>query len=128
MFDNILKNIKFDEKGLVGAIIQDAKTRQVLMFAYMNKESLGITLKEGKCCYFSRSRQKLWLKGESSGHFQYVKSIKADCDNDCLLIEVEQEGGACHTGHYSCFYREIKDNDFIEIEEKIFDEKKVYKK
>lgn len=127
-YADIVKSVKFDDKGLIGAIIQDYKTSRILMFAYMNAESLEKTIAEGKCCYFSRSRQKLWLKGETSGHFQFVKSIQIDCDNDCLLIEVEQSGGACHTGHYSCFYRTLEDDKWVEKEDKIFDDKKVYNK
>lgn len=99
--------LKFDERGLIPAIAQDYETKEVLMIAYMNEESLQRTLKEKKACYFSRSRQKLWLKGETSGHFQHIKSIKYDCDADALLLEVEQIGVACHTGNRSCFFREI---------------------
>ena len=98
-------DVKFDERGLVPAIAQDTSTKEVLMLAYMNQESLEITLKEKKACYFSRSRQKLWLKGETSGHFQHIKSIKYDCDGDTLLLEVEQVGNACHTNNRTCFYR-----------------------
>ncbi len=98
-------DVKFDERGLVPAIAQDTSTKEVLMLAYMNQESLAITLKEKKACYFSRSRQKLWLKGETSGHFQYIKSIKYDCDGDTLLLEVEQVGNTCHTNNRTCFYR-----------------------
>ncbi len=101
----ILNEVKFDERGLVPAIAQDTSTKEVLMLAYMNQESLEITLKEKKACYFSRSRQKLWLKGETSGHFQHIKSIKYDCDGDTLLLEVEQVGNACHTNNRTCFYR-----------------------
>jgi len=97
--------VKFDERGLVPAIAQDTTTKEVLMLAYMNRESLEITLKEKKACYFSRSRQKLWLKGETSGHFQHIKSIKYDCDGDTLLLEVEQVGNTCHTNNRTCFYR-----------------------
>ena len=103
----ILKQIKFDERGLVPAVVQDVNSKEVLMVAYMNEESLSRTLKSGKAWYFSRSRKKLWLKGETSGNFQLVKSIKYDCDGDTLLLEVEQMGHACHTGNYSCFYRKI---------------------
>ena len=99
--------LKFDDKGLIPAIAQDYETKEVLMIAYMNEESLQRTLKEKKACYFSRSRQKLWLKGETSGHFQHIKSIKYDCDADALLLEVEQIGVACHPGNRSCFFREI---------------------
>ena len=104
-----IKNIKFDDKGLIPVIAQDYNTNEVLMMAYMNKEALEKSLETGKAHYFSRSRNKLWQKGETSGHYQYIKSIKIDCDNDALLIKVEQVEGACHTGHYSCFYREISE-------------------
>ena len=93
--------------GLIPAIAQDWKTNEVLMLAYMNKESFLKTLETGKTWFFSRSRQSLWNKGETSGHFQYVKSIKCDCDNDTLLISVEQIGPACHTGSRSCFFNTI---------------------
>ncbi|SHK31553.1 phosphoribosyl-AMP cyclohydrolase [Hathewaya proteolytica DSM 3090] len=94
--------------GLVPAIVQDYKSKEVLMLAYMNEESLSITMKEGRACYYSRSRQELWRKGQTSGHVQYVKEIKIDCDNDTLLLFVEQVGAACHTGNKSCFYRTMK--------------------
>jgi len=103
-----IDELKFDDRGLIPAVVQDVKSREVLMVAYMNKESLGITLRDKKACYYSRSRQKLWLKGETSGHFQHIKSIKYDCDADTILLEVEQVGAACHTGEYSCFYREVE--------------------
>jgi phosphoribosyl-ATP pyrophosphohydrolase/phosphoribosyl-AMP cyclohydrolase len=99
--------IKFDARGLVPAVVQDYQTKEVLMVAYMNRTSLEKTICGGKACYFSRSRQKLWLKGETSGHFQFVKSIKYDCDGDTLLLEVEQIGEACHTGNRSCFFRTL---------------------
>jgi phosphoribosyl-ATP pyrophosphohydrolase/phosphoribosyl-AMP cyclohydrolase len=101
----MMNTIKFDERGLVPAIIQDFHSGQVLMMAYMNQESLAITMESGNTCFYSRSRQSLWTKGETSGHVQKVKEILYDCDEDCLLIKVEQTGAACHTGHYSCFYR-----------------------
>lgn len=102
-----LEGIKFDEKGLIPAVAQDFKTKEVLMVAYMSQESLEYTLKEKKACYYSRSRQKLWIKGETSGHFQFIKAIKYDCDGDTLLLEVEQIGNTCHTGSRTCFYREL---------------------
>jgi phosphoribosyl-ATP pyrophosphohydrolase/phosphoribosyl-AMP cyclohydrolase len=104
----MIENVKFDENGLVPAIIQDEKSGQVLMMAYMNQESLEKTLATGRTCFFSRSRQELWMKGETSGHVQKVKQILYDCDGDTLLIKVEQTGAACHTGHYSCFYRDAE--------------------
>jgi len=105
---NILNEIKFDEKGLVPAIAQDFRTGEVLMMAYMNREALEKSLSSGKANYFSRSRNKLWLKGETSGHFQHIKGIYYDCDMDTVLLKVEQVGAACHTGERSCFFREIE--------------------
>ncbi|MDD5691919.1 MAG: phosphoribosyl-AMP cyclohydrolase [Candidatus Omnitrophica bacterium] len=103
-----LQDLKFDKNGLIPAIIQDYKNNEVLMIAYMNKESLRRTLKSGKTCYWSRSRKEYWVKGLTSGHFQFVKSVSYDCDMDALLIRVRQIGAACHTGNRSCFYRKIK--------------------
>ncbi|MCF7873406.1 MAG: phosphoribosyl-AMP cyclohydrolase [Candidatus Omnitrophica bacterium] len=102
-----VSELKFNEKGLIPAIVQDEKSGDVLMIAYMNKESVQITLDEKRTCFYSRSRQKLWRKGETSGHIQKVKSIYYDCDKDALLVIVDQEGGACHTGNWSCFYRKL---------------------
>lgn len=106
---NILNidKLKFDEKGLIPAIIIDYYTKEVLTLAYMNKESLDISLKEGKTCFYSRSRKELWRKGETSKNYQHIQSIKSDCDNDALIIEVIKEGPACHTGAESCFMNEI---------------------
>lgn len=106
--NEIIEGLKYDQHGLIPAIVQDVKTGDVLMIAYMNKESLEITLKERRTCFYSRSRQKLWRKGETSGHLQNVKAVYYDCDQDALLIKVEQIGVACHTGEWSCFYRELK--------------------
>jgi len=103
-----IKTLKLDRKGLIPAIIQDYKTDEVLMLAYMNKESLKRTLKLGKTCFWSRSRKEYWVKGMTSGHFQLVKAVYYDCDMDALLIKVRQVGGACHTGNRSCFYRKVK--------------------
>ena len=102
-----LKGFKFDKRGLIPAIIQDYKTSQVLMLGYMNKESLRRTLKLGKACFWSRSRREYWVKGETSGNYQYVKTISYDCDADALLIRVRQLCVACHTGNRSCFYRKM---------------------
>ena len=102
-----LKTLKFDKNGLIPAIIQDHASLEVLMIAYMNQESLRRTIKLNKTCFWSRSRKVYWLKGETSGHFQFVKSIAYDCDMDALLIKVRQVGAACHTGNRSCFYRRI---------------------
>ena len=103
-----LADLKFDKNGLIPAVIQDYKNNEVLMVAYMNKESLRRTLKLGKTCFWSRSRKEYWVKGLTSGHFQFVKSVAYDCDLDALLIQVRQVGKACHTGNRSCFYRKIK--------------------
>lgn len=105
---DIINQLKLDEKGLIPAITQDYRTDEVLMLAYMNAESLEKTLETGKVHYYSRSRQKLWLKGETSGHFQHVKSISVDCDGDTLLLKVDQIGAACHTGHRSCFFTKME--------------------
>ncbi|MFA5389100.1 MAG: phosphoribosyl-AMP cyclohydrolase [Candidatus Omnitrophota bacterium] len=104
-----ISGLKYDENGLIPAIIQDYKTNEVLMLAYMNKESLKKTLKDKKTCFWSRSRQKYWVKGETSGNFQVVKAVYYDCDMDTLLIKVRQMGDcvACHTGNRSCFYRKV---------------------
>ncbi|WP_320056228.1 bifunctional phosphoribosyl-AMP cyclohydrolase/phosphoribosyl-ATP diphosphatase HisIE [Desulfuromonas thiophila] len=101
---SLLEQLKFDAQGLLPCITQDAATGEVLMLAYMNAEAVENTLKTGKVHYYSRSRGRQWLKGESSGHFQLVRQIRYDCDGDCLLIQVEQIGAACHTGRHSCFY------------------------
>ena len=103
-----LKDFRFDKQGLIPAIIQDHKTKDILMLAYMNKESLRRTLKLRKTCFWSRSRKEYWVKGMTSGHFQFVKSLAYDCDMDAVLIKVRQVGVACHTGNRSCFYRKIK--------------------
>jgi phosphoribosyl-ATP pyrophosphohydrolase/phosphoribosyl-AMP cyclohydrolase len=102
--ENIQDIIKFDEKGLVPVIVQDYQNGQVLMFAWANSQSLGITMQTNLAHYFSRSRQKLWQKGETSGNSQNVQEILIDCDNDCLIFKVKQQGVACHTGAKSCFF------------------------
>lgn len=103
--------LKFNAQGLIPAIAQDYLTKEVLMMAYMNRESFDKTMETGQVHYFSRSRNELWLKGETSGHFQTVKEIRCDCDGDTLLILVEQQGAACHTEHKSCFYRNLDGED-----------------
>jgi phosphoribosyl-AMP cyclohydrolase len=119
-----IDSIKFDEKGLTPAIAQDAETGEILMFAWMNSESLKKTLETGIMTYWSRSRQKLWIKGETSGNFQVVKEVFVDCDEDCLLFKVTPKGNgaACHHGYRSCFYRKIdsSDSEFMVIGERIF--------
>ncbi|MBU4362364.1 bifunctional phosphoribosyl-AMP cyclohydrolase/phosphoribosyl-ATP diphosphatase HisIE [bacterium] len=111
----VLNQIKFNKEGLVPVIIQGERTKQVLMLAYMDRESLEKTLEEGRTCFYSRSRRKLWFKGDTSGNIQVVKKIVLDCDNDTLLVLVEQKGVACHTGNYSCFFKEIKSDKIEEI-------------
>ena len=101
-----ISKVHFDEKGLVPAIVQE-ESGQVLMLAYMNEEAFQKTLESGRMTYWSRSRHELWIKGLTSGHFQYVQSLTLDCDNDTLLAKVEQVGAACHTGSYSCFFKEL---------------------
>ena len=113
--------------GLVPAIVQDWKTGEVLMIAYMNPESWAKTQETGKACFWSRSRKKLWVKGETSGHVQVVKEAYLDCDNDALLLKVEQLGGAaCHTGYRSCFYRRIVEDRVETMGDKVFDPQEVY--
>jgi phosphoribosyl-AMP cyclohydrolase len=113
--------------GLIPAIAQDYRTNEVLMMAYINAESWAETLKSGYATYYSRSRQQLWKKGESSGHLQVVKEILVDCDLDTVIFKIEQLGpGACHTGHRSCFYRKIDGDALVEVEETVFDANNVY--
>ena len=117
------KNFKLGGDGLIPVIVQDYKTMEVLMMAYMNEESFQATLASGRMTYFSRSRQKLWLKGETSGHFQYVKSLKIDCDNDTILAAVKQVGAACHTGNRSCFFTTLAEKEYKETNPlKVFEE------
>ncbi len=128
--DPLLANLKFDSNGLIPAIIQDVATNELLMMAWMNQDSLTKTIETGKTHFFSRSRNKLWLKGETSGHIQHVKSIAVDCDQDVLLIKVEQIGAACHEGFHSCFFREYQRGakDWKIVGKKIFEPQKVYGK
>ncbi len=129
-FNSLIKKIKFDRRGLVPAIIQDVKTGQVLMLAYMNRLALSKTLETGTTYFWSRSRKKLWCKGETSGHIQTVRSIFLDCDADTLLIQVKQVGAACHTGYYCCFYRKLNPRTVnLQVKgKKVFDPRKVYRK
>ena len=120
-----MDGLKWDEKGLMPAVVQDANSKDVLMVAYMNNEALDLTIKTKKAHFYSRSRQKLWLKGESSGHTQDVKEILIDCDNDTILLLVDQKVAACHTGFWSCFYRAWADGWKV-VGKKVFDEKEVY--
>lgn len=114
--------------GLVPAIAQDWKTGEILMLAYMNQEAFEETLRTGRACYFSRSRNKLWRKGEESGNVQEVKEVRTDCDADTVVLKVEQIGGAaCHTGYRSCFFKKIEGESIVEDGIKVFDPKEVYK-
>lgn len=106
--------LKFDEKGLIPAIVVDAYSKKVLTLAYMNKESLKISMEKGLTCFYSRSRQELWLKGETSGNYQHIVSITADCDNDALVVMVEKDGPACHTGNDSCFFNQVYHSEELE--------------
>ena len=124
----LFDQIKYDSQGLVPVIIQDWQNNGVLMVAYMNRESLKTTLETGKTHFWSRSRQKYWMKGESSGHTQQVKEIFIDCDADCVLMKVEQIVAACHTGYRSCFYRKWASGGLALVGKKMFEEEDVYKK
>lgn len=124
-----LDEIRWTEDGLVPVIAQQADTGKVLMFAWMNRESLALTAQEGYAVYWSRSRNKLWRKGEESGHRQKVSGLFLDCDEDVILLKIEQEGGiACHTGRESCFYRRLIEGQWQAIESVLKDPKAIYKK
>lgn len=116
-------DLEFDDRGLLPVIAQDAETHEVLMLAYANREAIERTRETDRAHYYSRSREELWEKGATSGHIQAVEEIRVDCDGDTLLYLVEQEGGACHTGHRSCFYRTIEGED---VGERVFDPDDVY--
>ncbi len=123
--------LNFDKlDGLIAAVVQDHQTNEVLMVAFMNREAWENTLKTGKAHYYSRSRNKQWMKGEESGNIQLVKEILIDCDVDCVVLKIEQVGGAaCHTGYSTCFYRKVTDGELKLIKDnKVFDPEKVYKK
>ena len=124
----ILNQLKTDQNGLIPAIIQDDENKEVLMIGYMNREAVRRTLESGRVCFWSRSRQEYWIKGETSGHTQTVRTVAFDCDGDALLIKVEQKGGACHTGYRSCFFREVSSdgNSARIVGEKVFDPDAVY--
>ena len=127
----ILDSVKFTEDGLIPAIAQDAATGEILMMAWMNREALRITVETKRATYWSRSRSKLWIKGEESGNIQEVHSMSIDCDADVILLKIRQVGdAACHTGHRSCFYREVENNGEVLRENSVplFDPKQVYKK
>jgi len=123
------EQLKWDENGLIPAIAQDEKTGKILMFAWMNKETLQQTQITGKATYWSRSRQKIWAKGEESGHSQTVKSIRTDCDKDVILLSIEQIGGiACHTGRESCFFHQLNEEQWQATDPVIKDPKQIYNK
>ena len=122
---------QFGPDGLITAVVQDAKTGRVLMVAYMNREALEKTIETGRGTYYSRSRKKLWTKGEQSGHFQKVEQILTDCDQDCILLKVTTQAGQCHLGYESCFHRTLKKGSTKDLEliaEKVFDPDDVYRK
>lgn len=126
---SFLDGLKYDAQGLIPCVAQDAETGEILMVAYMNKDSLRDTVDKGLASYWSRSRQKYWVKGESSGNTQEVKEIRFDCDKDCVLIKIKQNGGAaCHTGMRSCFHFRLTDGKLVEDGVKIFDPEQVYGK
>lgn len=115
--DNFINKITWDENGLLPVVAQDATSGRVLMVAWMNSEALALTAQEQRAVYWSRSRKKLWYKGEESGHVQHVKEIRLDCDSDVLILQVEQIGGiACHTGRASCFYRILQDGEWLTVD------------
>ena len=121
---------KFDDNGLIPAIAQDARTGQILMVAYMNRQALDATIQSGYATYFSRARQELWKKGQESGHLQKVEQILVDCDQDCLVLKVTVDAGQCHVGYQSCFYRALKkdaDKKLEFIAEKVYNPKEIYK-
>ena len=127
---NWMNNVRWDSDGLLPVIVQDASSSKIIMFAWMNRETLQETIKKRKAIYWSRSRNQVWVKGEESGHYQNIEDMFLDCDNDVLLIKVEQKGGiACHTGRESCFYNRInmKTNEIEECEKIIKDPKDIYK-
>jgi phosphoribosyl-AMP cyclohydrolase len=124
-----LNDIQWTNDGLVPAIAQDAETGDILMMAWMNRESLALTVQEGQAVYWSRSRGKLWRKGESSGHQQVLKDIRLDCDADVILLKVEQKGGiACHTGRRSCFYRSLRDGEWVSTDPVLKEPDSIYGK
>jgi phosphoribosyl-AMP cyclohydrolase len=124
--DSLLDTVQFNDDGLVPAIVQDAETDQVLMMAYMTAETLRETLETERMVYWSRSRQERWVKGQTSGHTQTVEEVRLDCDGDTLLFTVDQEGGACHTGYRSCFYRRADADGLVADGDKVFDPDAVY--
>ena len=126
--DSWLDEIKWNDDGLIPVVVQESGSLQILMHAWMNREALQKTVAEGKAVYWSRSRQKLWLKGETSGHYQLVKTIQLDCDSDTILLTVTQQGGiACHTGRHHCFYKTLKDSAWHTTEPVLKNPDDIYK-
>lgn len=129
MSDTLINAVKWDDEGLVPAIAQEKTTGRVLMLAWMNREALAATIRDGKAVYWSRSRGKLWYKGEQSGHVQIVKEIRLDCDNDAILLTVEQRGGiACHTGRASCFFQQLQGDQWVTVEPVLKSDDEIYAK
>ena len=128
MNDNWLNKVNWTQDGLVPAVAQEAGSGRVLMVAWMNREALSRTVQTGEVHYWSRSRRKLWHKGEESGHVQKVRSIRMDCDEDVILIEVEQVGGvACHTGRHSCFFQRLEGNAWVAVDPVLKDPREIYR-
>jgi phosphoribosyl-AMP cyclohydrolase len=129
MTQNWLDEIKWTADGLVPVIVQETGSGKVLMMAWMNREALSLSVLEGRAIYWSRSRNKLWRKGEESGNVQVLKDIRLDCDNDVILLEVEQRGGiACHTGRHNCFYKQLQGDQWVAVEPVIKDPQQIYSK
>lgn len=124
---NAIETIQFNESGMVPAIAQDAETGEILMMAWMNKEALSLSIEQQRAVYYSRSRKKLWFKGEESGHVQEIVDIYTDCDQDVVLLKVKQIGGiACHTGRANCFFNKLKNDEWISVADVIKDPKQIY--
>ena len=125
--NSVLDKIKWDARGLVPAIAQQHDTGKVLMVAWMNREALNITIEEGRAVYYSRSRKKIWRKGEESGHVQVLKELRIDCDSDVVLMQVDQIGGiACHTGRHACFYKRYENGKWVDVEPVLKSEAEIY--
>ena len=127
MSESWFDEVVFDAEGLVAAVVQEASTGKLLMLAWMNREALAETVRSGRAVYWSRSRQRLWRKGEESGHTQLIKQVRLDCDGDAIVLEVQQVGGiACHTGHSRCFFRKLENGMWVETEAVLKDPGKIY--
>lgn len=126
MSEPFIKNLKFNAEGLIPVILQDNQTGEVLMFAWMNREAVEKTLQGPHVTFWSRTRKKLWVKGEESGHTQTVKQIFVDCDADALLVKIDQKVAACHEGYRSCFFREVRKGELAVVREPVFNPKEVY--